>query len=93
MKVMENPEFKCPVCMAKGKLTETCRRCGADLHELLVLNAELRRLKIDAINSIRDGDIRKARETVHRIETISPNRGAETLSEMLELLENESLRN
>lgn len=66
------PQFRCPVCRASQTLSETCRRCQADL--TLVVRArrrivEVKRLRDEAIAG---GDLQRERRLSVELTWLAP---------------------
>lgn len=57
---------RCPVCRARIKESETCRRCGADLSLLLQLDAWVQRYEQCAVRAVADGDFATAKRCCQR---------------------------
>jgi len=52
---------RCPVCRAKVKEKSVCRRCRADLTDLITLEHQADYMMTMAVRYLRDGNIQQAR--------------------------------
>jgi hypothetical protein len=50
------PPFRCPVCRATQPLSETCRRCQADLRLVMRARLRLAYVKRQRVEAIASGD-------------------------------------
>lgn len=79
-------DIQCPVCQAGGNVTETCRRCRADLKELQQLRREENALHDRIYVAISTGDfpsaIRSLRSALAIRETPTHRRLLQTLLTM-----------
>lgn len=57
---------RCPICRARLKQQDTCRRCGADLSRLLVLSQEAYACYINSINLLSQGHVKAAHRAAQR---------------------------
>lgn len=71
----DDPAFRCPVCRASQVLSDTCRRCRADLN--LVARAYRR---LDCLKRERDaarsrGDHEREQLVIEELRWLAPSRG------------------
>jgi hypothetical protein len=57
---------RCPVCRARCKGDPVCQRCGADLSELLAIEAEVAALERRAVLLLEASEFGEARRTAER---------------------------
>lgn len=70
----DDPPFRCPVCRASQVLSETCRRCRADLNLVALAYRRLEYLKHQRDAARACGDREREQLVVEELRWLAPSR-------------------
>lgn len=77
----DDPLFRCPVCRASQILSDTCRRCRADLNLVVRVYRRLAYVKRERDEARSRGDNERVEVLMEELSWLSPSRGKTDCSE------------